>query len=165
LLFFYYTCTELFILLENILEQRGDIKMFSNRRRYIPSQQPEATIETISRSRSTEIQEHSQSNIPESIIKAISELKQSIRELDEKSERLDSKQRKLEICIDSCLSKSGESETNLSDLKRELEYLKRNSENAGIGYKSNSYSNKPIMPGLGFASVTSEYLKNLQQNK
>lgn len=91
----------------------------------------------------------------------LEEIKQSLSELEEKLEYLDSRQRKTENDIDKFNTKFRAYEADLVSLKSELEALPR--KNTSPSHQSSVDMDKPMMTGTGFASVTPNYLRSLQQ--
>ncbi|MDQ2085971.1 hypothetical protein RBH29_05895 [Herbivorax sp. ANBcel31] len=91
------------------------------------------------------------------------QLKETINKLNEKIDNIEAKQNFLENQIDpENLSEDRISQSDLLNIKSELDLLKKEKNN----YQNNDHylepNNQPVMPGSGFASITTEYLKNLK---
>ncbi|MFZ5989000.1 MAG: hypothetical protein ACOYWZ_18000 [Bacillota bacterium] len=104
----------------------------------------------------------------ELITKNVSEIKQSINQLNEKINNIEERQLILENQVDSQDSvRNSTSQTDISSIKTELELLKKeaynNKHNPAPDPRSAPSNNRPVMPGSGFASITPEFLKNLNK--
>lgn len=102
-------------------------------------------------------------SINDSIMDNIKEINRSISKLNERVESLENQQLTLEAQIDS--EESGRnviSQSELSNIKTELELLRRDSSPIRPEEKK-ELSNSPVMPGSGFSTITAEYLRNLNK--
>ncbi|GAE88049.1 hypothetical protein [Acetivibrio straminisolvens] len=99
-------------------------------------------------------------SINDTFMEKIKEIHRSISNLSERVENLENQMLLLESQIESeesCRSQISHSE--LSNIKTELEILRRDSSN--IQFEENG--NMPVMPGSGFSAITAEYLRNLNK--
>ncbi|MCX7745967.1 MAG: hypothetical protein N2645_03605 [Clostridia bacterium] len=164
--------------------------MFGQRRPYRPIRQPvkpePAAIQNVDAENLKSVMLDSL----RAVSKNIEELKQSIHEVNRKFEDLSSRQKKTETLMDVYKIFSGMSENSLTEIKKELEFLKKSRENSIVDPGLLQYNfqtagaveeavenrpdnqfetvspkqkDKPMMPGIGFASVTKDYLRNLQK--
>jgi len=102
-------------------------------------------------------------SINDSITENINEINQAISKLNERVENLENQILMLESQIESEESgRSRISQSELSNIKTELELLKRDSSKMQ-SEENREISNRPVMPGSGFSAITEEYLRNLNK--
>lgn len=92
--------------------------------------------------------------------KNIESIKQTIKDLEERLEYVDSRQAKLEDQFGRYNTISSYTDSNLSSIRNELKILKKDKDNPSTAPVSNTID-VPIMQGTGFASITPGYLKSL----
>lgn len=93
--------------------------------------------------------------------KNVDGINQSIKAIEEKLEYLDIRQRSVEDQVSRYKTKANVTDSDLSSIRSELDGIRREKRvhPAAIDQELNS---TPMMPGTGFASITPEYLKSLQ---
>lgn len=143
--------------------------MFLNNRRMYINRHPEANKQIEqehsndnNHKNDTEDMKHLILDTFKNVSNSIKEINQSISKLNERIESLENRQLTLENQIDSDDTETRRiSQSDISDLKSELEILKRSS--SDIQSEKYEDSNKPVMPGSGFANITPEFLRNLNK--
>lgn len=143
--------------------------LLNNRRAYI-NRYSNSKSETNQKSSNYKESKDEQKDMKDMIIEAlksisenISRIKQSIVVLDEKVEKIESRQIALENQIDSDYTERRRiPQPEFSSNKNEHEIFKTNTIDMNQEKKEN-IDNKPIMPGSGFSNITPEFLRNLNK--
>lgn len=148
----------------NILGKGGVMMIKNQRRPYIQSSQPEKTSAAASDT-STADEEKLKSLIVDSLkalTKNIDDLKQSVKALEERFDHIDITRINFENELERLSANSRTVESDLLNVRNELEIQKREAVNRNYLYNSRINMDRPMMPGTGFACVTPNYLKNRQ---
>ena len=132
-----------------------------NRQPYIKTQSTEQTKATILENSNTDDISSMIVDTLKLLSKNTENTKQSLKQLEEKFEYLEERQRKLEDQLGRYNTISNIADSDLSNIRNELKMLKRDKEITTTSIASNN-TETPIMQGTGFASITPAYLRSLQ---
>jgi len=132
-----------------------------NRQPYIKPQSSEQTKSTIPENSNSDDISTMIVDTLKLLSKNIENTKQSLKQLEEKFEYMEERQRKLEDQLGRYNTISNIADSDLSNIRNELKMLKRDKESPQPSV-TNYNTKDPIMEGTGFASITPAYLRSLQ---